>query len=73
MRCRVWSNSRSSRAATERAERHYLGDVADYEVEVGAATLLVSVANPVAEGLFREGDRVAIALPADPVSVVPAS
>jgi iron(III) transport system ATP-binding protein len=51
----------------------YLGDVAEYEVETGAATLLVSVANPVAEGLFAEGDAVAIVLPTDPVPLVPAS
>jgi iron(III) transport system ATP-binding protein len=51
----------------------YLGDVADYEVEVGATTLLVAMANPVAEGLFSEGDRVGIVLPTDPVSLVPAS
>jgi iron(III) transport system ATP-binding protein len=51
----------------------YLGDVAEYEVEAGPAALLVSVANPVAEGLFSEGDAVAIALPAHPVALVPAS
>jgi iron(III) transport system ATP-binding protein len=51
----------------------YLGDVADYEVEVGPATLLVSVANPVAEGLLGPGDPVAIVLPTDPVALVPAS
>jgi iron(III) transport system ATP-binding protein len=51
----------------------YLGGVAEYEVEIGPVALLVSVANPVAEGLFAEGDAVAIALPAHPVAVVPAS
>jgi iron(III) transport system ATP-binding protein len=51
----------------------YLGDVADYEVEVAPTTLLVSVANPVVEGLFGEGDAVAIVLPTEPVSLVPAS
>jgi iron(III) transport system ATP-binding protein len=51
----------------------YLGDMANYEVEIGAATLLVSVANPVAEGLFTEGDAVALVLPTEPVSLVPAS
>ncbi len=50
----------------------YLGDVAEYEVEAGLATLLVSAANPVAEGLFAEGDAVAIALPTQPVALVPA-
>jgi iron(III) transport system ATP-binding protein len=50
----------------------YLGDVAEYEVETGPATLLVSVANPVEEGLFAEGDAVAIALPTQPVALVPA-
>jgi iron(III) transport system ATP-binding protein len=50
----------------------YLGDVAEYEVEAGPARLLVSVANPVAEGLFAEGDAVAIALPTHPVALVPA-
>jgi ABC-type Fe3+/spermidine/putrescine transport system ATPase subunit len=51
----------------------YLGDVAEYEVEAGPATLLVSMANPVAGGLFVEGDAVAIALPTHPVALVPAS
>jgi hypothetical protein len=51
----------------------YLGDVAEYEIEAGPAVVLVSVANPVAEGLFAEGDTVAIALPAHPVALVPAS
>jgi iron(III) transport system ATP-binding protein len=51
----------------------YLGDVAEYEVEASPAALLVSVANPVAEGLFAEGDAVAIALPTHPVALVPAS
>jgi iron(III) transport system ATP-binding protein len=51
----------------------YLGDVAEYEVEAGPAALLVSVANPVAEGLFAEGETVAIALPTHPVALVPAS
>jgi hypothetical protein len=36
-------------------------------------TLLVSVANPVAGGLFAEGEQVAIGLPTDPVALVPAS
>jgi iron(III) transport system ATP-binding protein len=51
----------------------YLGDVAEYEVAAGSVLLLVSVANPVAEGLFAEGDAVAIALPTHPVALVPAS
>ena len=51
----------------------YLGDVAEYEVEAGPGSLLVSVANPVADGLFAEGDAVAIALPTHPVAIVPAS
>jgi iron(III) transport system ATP-binding protein len=51
----------------------YLGDVAEYEVEAEAVTLLISVANPVAHGLFAEGHAVAIALPAQPVALVPAS
>jgi iron(III) transport system ATP-binding protein len=46
----------------------YLGDVAEYEVEAGPVTLLVSVANPVTEGLFVEGDAVAVALPTQPRS-----
>lgn len=51
----------------------YLGEVAEYEVETGPTILLVSVANPVAEGLFAEGDAVAITLPAHPIALVPAS
>ena len=51
----------------------YLGDVAEYRVEAGPVTLLVSIANPVAEGLFAEGDPVAIELPAHPVALVPAA
>jgi iron(III) transport system ATP-binding protein len=51
----------------------YLGDVAEYEVEAGPTALLVSVANPVAEGLFAEGDAVAITLPTHPVALIPAS
>ena len=51
----------------------YLGDVAEYRVEAGLVTLLVSIANPVAEGLFAEGDPVAIELPAHPVALVPAA
>jgi iron(III) transport system ATP-binding protein len=51
----------------------YLGNVAEYEVEAGPVTLLVSVANPVAGGLFGEGEQVAIALPTDPVALVPGS
>jgi iron(III) transport system ATP-binding protein len=51
----------------------YLGDVAEYEVESGPVTLLVSVANPVAEGLFAEGDAVAIGVPVHPVALVPVS
>jgi iron(III) transport system ATP-binding protein len=51
----------------------YLGDVAEYEVEAGAVTLVVSVANPVEQGLLAEGHAVAIALPAQPVALVPAS
>jgi hypothetical protein len=51
----------------------HLGDVAEYEVEAGPVTLLVSVADPVADGLFAEGDTVAIALPASPVALVRAS
>ena len=45
----------------------------EYEVEAGAVTLVVSVANPVEQGLFAEGHAVAIALPAQPVALVPAS
>jgi iron(III) transport system ATP-binding protein len=51
----------------------YLGEVAEYEVEAGPVTLLVSVANPVTEGLFVEGDAVAVALPTHPVALVPTS
>lgn len=51
----------------------YLGEVAEYEVETGPVTLFVPVANPVAEGLFGEGDAVSIALPAHLVALVPAS
>jgi iron(III) transport system ATP-binding protein len=51
----------------------YLGDVAEYEVEAGPVTLLVSVANPVAEGLFAEGEPVGIVLPGHPVALVPPS
>jgi iron(III) transport system ATP-binding protein len=50
----------------------YLGDLAEYEVETGSAALLVTVANPVAEGFFAEGDAVAIVLPRSPVALVPA-
>jgi iron(III) transport system ATP-binding protein len=50
----------------------YLGDVAEYEVEAGQVTLLVSTTNPVADGLFAEGDAVAIVLPRHPVALVPA-
>ena len=48
----------------------FLGTVAEYEVESGEATLLVSVANPVADRLFSEGEAVAIHLPDQPVAVV---
>jgi hypothetical protein len=50
----------------------YLRDVAEYEVAADPLLLLVSVADPIAEGLFAEGDAVAIALPGYPVALVPA-
>ncbi|HLE45304.1 MAG TPA: ABC transporter ATP-binding protein [Methylomirabilota bacterium] len=42
----------------------FLGSVAEYEVEVDGAALLVSVANPLETGLFAEGDVVALRLTA---------
>jgi iron(III) transport system ATP-binding protein len=50
----------------------FLGDVAEYEVTVDQGVLLVSVADPLAQGLFREGDLVAVRMPDPPVALVPA-
>jgi iron(III) transport system ATP-binding protein len=49
----------------------FLGSVAEYEVEAGDARLHVSVANPVADRLFAEGEAVALDLPTEPVALVP--
>ncbi|MGH7318810.1 MAG: ABC transporter ATP-binding protein [Candidatus Rokuibacteriota bacterium] len=48
----------------------FLGSVAEYDVDTGDAVLLVSVADPLAERLYTEGDLVAVALPARPVVLV---
>jgi iron(III) transport system ATP-binding protein len=48
----------------------FLGSVAEYEVEVDGAVLLVSVANPLETRLFAEDDVVALRLPARPLALV---
>jgi iron(III) transport system ATP-binding protein len=49
----------------------YLGGVAEYEVDAGGVTLLVSMADPLATRLFAEGEPVAIRFPERPVTLVP--
>ena len=48
----------------------FLGSVAEYEVEVDGAALLVSAANPLETGLFAEDDVVALRLTARPLVLV---
>lgn len=49
----------------------FLGSVAEYEVAVDDTVLLVSVANPLEQGLFQEGDAVAVRMPDPPLALVP--
>ncbi|MBI2468994.1 MAG: ABC transporter ATP-binding protein [Candidatus Rokubacteria bacterium] len=48
----------------------FLGSVAEYEVALDQTVLLVSVASPLEQRVFQEGDDVAVRLPDPPVALV---